>query len=66
MTARLSLSLLVISILSCQRDADPGIEMIESHGTMIPKINIEQIEKEKKDGFKKTWVDECFQDITLP
>ena len=38
---------MALTLLSCQGPVDPGIELVEANGSMIPKINVEQIEKEK-------------------
>lgn len=43
----ITFSLIASLLSSCSQSADQGIEMVISKGTMIPKINIEQIEKKK-------------------
>ena len=47
MSKRLIPCLFVIALYNCVGVVDPGIEMVETRGGMIPKINIEQIENEK-------------------
>ena len=47
MSKRLIPCLFVIALYNCGGVVDPGIEMVETRGGMIPKINIEQIENEK-------------------
>lgn len=60
MSLRLIACLLLLALYSCRGRVDPGLEMVEANGTMIPKINVEQIEKENIILFS-----DWFEDIRL-
>ncbi len=60
MSLRLIPFILVFALCSCGSSVDPGLEMVEVNGRIIPKINVEQIEMEEVLRFS-----DWFEDIRL-